>query len=183
MSCEDQCDSLPGVPQVEEKGEGLHEGRAKLGSSQAADAQSLTPPEGHPSAQLEATSSLPSSFTADLPPPVSRPLLNTVDCKAGSVPAGPLPPPLPPTSLFQTSIQYCSPDFKRAELRSVSPHPSSGKLSQNTRTTKCRDKPYLWWYKIYDTHKYSTYREKRHANSQHLKVGPKCLLRRKQIYL
>ncbi|XP_010832915.1 PREDICTED: junction-mediating and -regulatory protein [Bison bison bison] len=97
VSCEDQCDSLPGVLQVEEKREGLDEGKAKLGSSQAADAQSLTPPEGHPSAQLEATSSLPSGFTADLPPPVSCPLLNTVDCKAGSVPAGPLPPPAPET--------------------------------------------------------------------------------------
>lgn len=74
VSCEDQCDSLPGVLQVEEKREGVDEGRAKLRSSQAADAQSLTPPEGHPSAQLEATSSLPSGLTAELPPPVSRPL-------------------------------------------------------------------------------------------------------------
>lgn len=97
VPCEDQCDSLPGALQVEEKSEEVEKGRGKLGSSQIAEAQSLGQLEDTSLVQLEATSLPLSGVTLELPPTVSLPLLNNIDLEPGSVTTDPLPPPLPPT--------------------------------------------------------------------------------------
>ncbi|XP_038179139.1 junction-mediating and -regulatory protein [Arvicola amphibius] len=94
--CEEQCDSLPGELQGEEKTE-VGEGRSMLGSSQTAEPQSLVHLEDTSSVQLEAPSLPPSAVTSELPPPSSLPLVTSNDLKPSSATADPLPPPPPPT--------------------------------------------------------------------------------------
>ncbi|XP_025779636.1 junction-mediating and -regulatory protein [Puma concolor] len=97
VPCEDQCDSLPGALQVEEKSAKAEEGIGELGSSHKTEAQSLAHLEDTSLAQLEAASLPLSGVTSELPPTVSLPLLNNTDLEPGSVTIDPLPPPLPPT--------------------------------------------------------------------------------------
>ncbi|CAO2592970.1 Junction-mediating and -regulatory protein [Lemmus lemmus] len=85
--CEEQCDSLPGELQGEEKTE----------VGETAEPQSLVHLEDTSSVQLEATSLPPNAVTSELPPPSSLPLLTSNDLKPCSATADPLPPPLPPT--------------------------------------------------------------------------------------
>ncbi|KAB0397424.1 hypothetical protein E2I00_010241, partial [Balaenoptera physalus] len=88
VSCEDQCDPLPGALQVEEKSEGVEEGRGKLRSSQTTEAQNLTQLEDNSSAQLEATLLPPGGVTSELPPAVSPPLLSKIDPKPETLEKG-----------------------------------------------------------------------------------------------
>ncbi|XP_015427062.1 PREDICTED: LOW QUALITY PROTEIN: junction-mediating and -regulatory protein [Myotis davidii] len=97
VPCEDQCNSMPGALQIEEKSEEVQKGRGKLGSSQTAEAQSLIQLEDTSLVQLEATSLPLSGVTSELCPTVSLSLLNNIDLEPGSVTTDPLPPPLPPT--------------------------------------------------------------------------------------
>ncbi|EPQ02637.1 Junction-mediating and -regulatory protein [Myotis brandtii] len=97
VPCEDQCNSMPGALQIEEKSEEVQKGRGKLGSSQTAEAQSLIQLEDTSLVQLEATSLPLSGVTSELCPTVSLSLLNNIDLEPGSVTTDPLPPPLPTT--------------------------------------------------------------------------------------
>ncbi|XP_055481491.1 junction-mediating and -regulatory protein [Psammomys obesus] len=94
VPCEEQYGSLPAV-QGEEKSE-VGEERSQLGSSQAAEPQSLVQLEDTSSVQLEDTSLPLSAVTSELSP-VSLPLLTSNDLKPCSAITDPLPPTLPPT--------------------------------------------------------------------------------------
>ncbi|XP_060233776.1 junction-mediating and -regulatory protein isoform X2 [Meriones unguiculatus] len=94
VPCEEQYGSLPAV-QGEEISE-LGEERSQLGSSQAAEPQSLVQLEDTSSEQLEDTSLPPSAVTSELSP-VSLSLLTSNDLKPCSAITVPLPPTLPPT--------------------------------------------------------------------------------------
>ncbi|EGW08453.1 Junction-mediating and -regulatory protein [Cricetulus griseus] len=96
VPCDQQCASLAGVLQGEEKTE-VGEERSKLESSETARPQSLVHLEDTLSVQLEATSLPPNAVTSELPPPSSLPLLTSNDLKPCSATVDPPPPPLPPT--------------------------------------------------------------------------------------
>ncbi|CAH6787526.1 junction-mediating and -regulatory protein [Phodopus roborovskii] len=96
VPCDQQCASLVGALQGEEKTE-VGEERSQLQSSEAAEPRSLVHPEDTSSVQLEATSLPPNAVTSEPPPPSSLPLLTSNDLKPCSATVDPPLPPLPPT--------------------------------------------------------------------------------------